>query len=333
MNRREFSKLLALGAYGFHPALSMAAEISSAKANHDFFPEAEESGFLAVKGGKIWYRLNGRQHFASGKTPLIILHGGPGSSHHYLLPFLDLANERPVILYDQLDCGLADRPNDPSNWNVERFVSEIESIRIALGLDRVALFGNSCGATWAAEYATRQAAGLEALILGSPFLSGPRYLRDAKKLLGQLPADVVSIIEHHEAAGTINNEEYHEAIFVWYQRHVCRLDPWPDFLNRTIELFNNDLYHNMWGPSEPTLSGSLKDYDIEPKLNLIKAPTFYLCGEHDEMTPTTVSIFAKQTPDSKFKSYKGASHTPHIEARSEFMQDVSQFLSLSDASV
>ncbi|MFT5132760.1 MAG: proline iminopeptidase [Gammaproteobacteria bacterium] len=331
MNRRHFSSLLLFGACSFRPVLSMASEAAVSLPDTEFFPEAEESGFIAVKGGRVWYRLNGRKHFASGKTPLLVLHGGPGSSHHYLLPFLDLAKDRPVILYDQLDCGLADRPNDSLNWQTDRFVSEIDAIRNALGLDRVALFGNSCGATWAAEYAVRQPAGLKAMILGSPFLSGPLYLKDAKILLAALPADVVMTIKEHEAAGTIDEEEYHEAVFAWYQRHVCRVDPWPAFLNRTIELFNNDLYHHMWGPSEPTLNGTLKDYDLLSQLKKIKAPTFYLCGEHDEMTPETVSLFAKNTPAAKFKTYANASHTPHIEKRLEFMQDMREFLASSDA--
>jgi proline iminopeptidase len=328
INRRLFSRLLFLGACSSH--LSLGAATTGMKKNSEFFPEAEEAGFIAVNGGRIWYRLNGRRHFAQGKTPLLVLHGGPGSSHHYLLPFLDLAKDRPVILYDQLDCGLADRPNNPDNWRTQRFVSEIDAIRMHLGLDRIALFGNSCGATWVAEYAVRQPRGLKAIVMGSPFLSGPQYLRDAERLLDELPADVVTVIKKHEAAGTIDTEEYQLAIYEWYKRHVCRLDPWPNFLNRTIELFNNDLYHHMWGPSEPTLTGTLRNYDITEKLNQIKAPTFYICGEHDEMTPATVESFAKLTDGAKFKAYKNSSHTPHIESREGFMQDMRDFLAQSD---
>ena len=123
-------------------------------------PDPEIAGYVAVEGGRVWYRLNGSRHFAAGKMPLLVIHGGPGFSHHYLLTLTDLADERPVILYDQLDSGNSDRPGDPKNWAVERFVDEVDHVRNALGLGRVVVLGSSWGGSVAASYATRRPPGV-----------------------------------------------------------------------------------------------------------------------------------------------------------------------------
>jgi proline iminopeptidase len=131
-------------------------------------PDPEIAGYVAVEGGRVWYRVNGIEHFAEGKMPLLVIHGGPGFSHHYLLTLTDLADERPVILYDQLDSGNSDRPGDPANWTVERFVDEVDHVRNALGLDRLVVLGSSWGGSVAASYASRQPPGLAGLVLASP---------------------------------------------------------------------------------------------------------------------------------------------------------------------
>lgn len=321
LSRRVFTKGMVLSSLMVQSKLSLSLEQHS-----DFIPAPEESGYIATQGGNIWYRINGKEHFAKGKTPLLCLHGGPGSSHNYLLPLVDLAAERPVILYDQLDCGLSDRPGKKENWTVERFVSEIDSIREALNLSEIALYGNSCGATWIAPYASKIPNGLNAVIFGSPFLAAEPFVKDVNRLRKELPDEIRKVLEHHEEQGTTNSDEYHEAVFFWYKRHVCRVQPWPDHIMRTIELFSNDLYEYMWGPSEPKLTGTLSTFDVTEDLKRIKSPCWYVCGEFDEMTPKTTEAFSKLTPGAEFTSIKNASHTPHIEQRQEFMALASRFL-------
>ena len=123
------------------------------------YPAPESSGFVDVPGGRIWYRSNGDRH--RDRVPLLIVHGGPGMQHDYLLPLTELAEERRVILYDQLDCGRSDRPGDPANWTFERYLAEIEYLRQGLGLERCHLLGNSWGGSLAAVYAGAGSSGLE----------------------------------------------------------------------------------------------------------------------------------------------------------------------------
>jgi proline iminopeptidase len=295
-----------------------------------WIPEPHRAGYIPVKGGRIWYRLNGAKHFVNGKTPIIAIHGGPGFSHHYLLPIIGLADDRPVILYDQLDCGYSDKPNDPSNWKVERFVSEINDLREALGLDRVIIFGNSWGGTVAAEYAISQPAGLVATILSSPLISTKRWIADNTEHRRQLPEDIQKTLDKHEAAGTIDSQEYQEAVMVFYRRHLCRMEPWPDELNRSFEIFSPDLYVTMWGNTEFNCSGTLKDYDASDRLKQIQVPVLYTCGEYDESTPAANRDFAALTPNAEVKVIPDASHVAFLEKREEYLQTIQNFLSRLD---
>ena len=291
-----------------------------------FVPEPIEAGFFPVKGGAAWYRLNGREHFARGKTPLVVAHGGPGMSHHYLLPLVALADERPVIFWDQLDSGHSQRPGKPENWTVERFVSEIDDLRAALGLDRLVLFGNSWGGSIAIEYAAQQPPGLVAAVISSPLVSTKRWIDDNTAYRRELPAETQVILDKHEQAATTDSQEYQDAAMVFYRQHFNRRDPWPDELNRTFEVLNPDLYVAMWGPTEFKATGTLKDYDATDKLAKIAVPTLFTAGEFDEATPAAVKEFAGMVPNGTVEIIPDASHTAFLEQTDAYLEVVRAFL-------
>ena len=291
-------------------------------------PDPEIAGYIAVEGGRVWYRLNGSRHFAAGKMPLLVIHGGPGFSHHYLLTLTDLADERPVILYDQLDSGNSDRPGDPKNWTVERFVDEVDHVRNALGLDRLIVLGSSWGGSVAAAYASRRPPGLVGLVLASPLISTERWIADNTAYREQLPEETRKILDEHEAAGTTDSPEYQEAVMAFYTRHLNRMDPWPDELNRAFELANLDLYVTMWGNTEFNATGTLKDFDVSGDLGRIEVPTLMICGEYDEATPAACRDFAAKIPDAGVEILKDASHTGHLEQRDAFMAKLRAFLAV-----
>lgn len=307
-------------------AFSAAAVIAPRVAMAVPAPEPTQSGFFPVHGGGAWYRMNGQHHFDRGLTPLVVIHGGPGLSHHYMLPIVEMAKHRPVIFYDQLDSGHSNRPGEPANWNVERFVSEVDDLREALGLSRLILLGNSWGGTIAAEYAMRQPAGLEALVLSGPLISTERWISDNKDYVDALPKDSQQTIEKNEAAEDYDDPAYQEAVMAFYQRHLNRQEPWPPALQRSFELFNTKLYQYMWGPSEFTATGNLENYDSSDRLSKIKAPTLYICGQYDESTPAANRDFARQTPNATVKVIADASHTPFLEQTSAYIAGVQSFL-------
>jgi proline-specific peptidase len=255
-----------------------------------------------------------------------VIHGGPGFSHHYLLTLTDLAGDRPVILYDQLDSGNSDRPGNPANWTVDRFVAEVDAVRDALGLARLVVLGSSWGGTVAAEYAARRPLGLVGLVLASPLVSTARWVADNTAYREQLPEDVRQVLDRHEAAGTTSSPEYQEATMAFYRLHLNRMEPWPEELNRAFELANLDLYTTMWGPSEFSATGTLKGYDASGRLGRIGVPTLFVCGEHDEATPAACRDFAGMVPGARVSIIPGASHTGHLEQREPFMRTVREFL-------
>ena len=161
-------------------------------------------GYVDVPGGRIWYRIVG-----SGKrTPLVLLHGGPGAPSYYLNPLAALADERPVIFYDQLGAGRAEKPTDVTLWRVERFVEELSRLRTALRLDQVHLLGHSWGTMLAVDYMLTKPVGVRSLILASPVLSMSRWLEDAATLKKTLPESIQAVIAKHESAGTFDSPEY-----------------------------------------------------------------------------------------------------------------------------
>jgi proline iminopeptidase len=288
--------------------------------------DPEEAGRCPAPGGAVWYRIDGKAKAARGRTALLCIHGGPGLSHHYLLSLVALADERPVVFYDQLDGGSADRPGDPANWTVERFVDEIDAVRRHLNLAQVHVLGSSWGGTIAAEYAIRRPPGLRSLILASPLLNTPRWVADCTAHRRALPADLQAVLDEHEAAGTVESEAYQDAVMVFYKRHLCRMDPWPWEVERSFALFNYDLYHAMWGPAEFTATGTLKDYDATARLGRIAAPTLVTAGEHDECTPAAAHELAALIPGAQVAIADGCSHMAHLEKPAEYLAVVRGFL-------
>jgi proline-specific peptidase len=264
--------------------------------------------------------------------PLLCLHGGPGAGWDYLQSFEDVtATGRQVIFYDQLGCGnsaIADA-HDPAMWTVDLFVEEVDAVRSALGLDQVHLLGQSWGGMLAMQYAIGQPSGLLSLIIESSPASIAQWVSEANRLRALLPPDVEAVLREHEAAGTTDSEAYQEAVLVFYRRHVCRLDPWPDYVQRTFDKLaaNPEVYNAMNGPSEFHVVGTLLSFDITDQLGEISAPTLILSGRHDEATPAIIETIKSGIRGSEWVLFENSSHMCHAEERERCMGIVGTFLS------
>ena len=287
-----------------------------------------QEGLVSFRGYNIWYRVAGDRE-APGKLPLLCLHGGPGATHDYLEPLEAIAaTGRRVILYDQLGNGKSDHPSDPSMWTVSLFVEELGAMRRALGLERVHILGQSWGGILAMEYALTQPAGLASLILADTLASMRQWNAEMNRLRAELPSEVQATLLQHEAAGTTEDPAYQEAMMAFYGRHVCRLDPWPDCLNRTLErvLQSPEVYGTMWGASEFHVTGTLKDWDIENRLGEIRLPTLVLGGRYDEATPAMAERVHRGIPGSEWVIFENSAHMPHLEETERYMQVLTKFL-------
>ena len=283
---------------------------------------APGEGFIEVPGGRVWYEIAG----SGSATPLLLLHGGPGAPSRYLEPLRGLADERPVVFYDQLGGGKADRPDDESLWAVERFVQELQVVRDALGLDEVHLFGHSWGTMLAVEYMLTKPAGVKSLILASPALDIPKWLEDTNQLKSELPADVQAAIDRHEEAGTTDSEEYQAASMEFYRRHLCRTDPWPVELEEAFDNFGWVVYNTMWGPSEFHATGSLADFDVTDRLAEIAVPTLFTAGRYDEATPETTAWFQSLLPGSSIEIFEDSAHMTMLDEPERYNQVLRDFL-------
>ena len=299
--------------------------------NQTIMPSRE--GFVPFRGYRVWYRIVGERE-KSGKLPLLCLHGGPGATHDYLEPLEAMASTgRRVILYDQLGNGNSDHPNNPSMWTIELFLEEVGVVRNALGLDRVHLLGHSWGGMLAMEYALTKPKGLSSLIVSDSPASIPQWVAEANRLRAELPPEVQETLLRHEAAGTTNSQEYLEAMLVFYRKHVCRIDPWPDCLSRTFEklMQNPEVYYTMNGPSEFHVIGTLKDWNITNRLGEIRVPTLVIGGRYDEATPAITENVHRGIPASEWVIFEHSSHTPLIEETQRYLQVLDQFLSRIEA--
>lgn len=282
----------------------------------------EEEGHLKVPGGRIFYRrLPGGE-----QLPILVLHGGPGFTHDYLKPLESLSDGRDIVFFDQLGAGRSDRPTDEGLWQLERFVREVESVRSALELDRVHLLGQSWGGCLAATYALTHPDRIASLVLASPLISVPRWLEDAARLRAALPQDVRATLHSHEVSGMIGCPEYAAATLFFYKRHFCRLDPWPDPLERTFAGMSAEVYETMWGPTEFFCTGNLQDYDLTPRLHEIRVPTLFTCGRHDEATPEAMTGFRELVPGAELIVFEESSHTAHLEETKRYLVEVQSFL-------
>jgi proline-specific peptidase len=287
-----------------------------------------QEGYIPFHGYKTWYRIVGDRE-GVGKSPLLCLHGGPGMAHDYLEPLEAVAGTgRQVIFYDQLGCGKSDHPHDPSLWNVNLFVHEVDAVRESLDLREIHLLGQSWGGFLAQEYMLTKPQGVKSLILSNSAASTQQWIDEANILRAKLPEETQQILQAHEDAGTLDHPDYVLATEIYYRRHLCRLMPWPDCLQRTFDQQNQDpeVYNTMWGPTEFTCTGRLQNWNIEDRLSEIQIPTLILSGEYDESTPAINEVLHRGIQNSEWILLEGCSHTPHLEATEKYLDILNSFL-------
>ena len=249
-------------------------------------------GHVDYRGWRTWYRVVG--DLASPAVPLLALHGGPGSTHHYFGPLERVADERPVVVYDQLGCGRSDRPQDVE-WSVAVFRDEVDAVRSQLGLERIHLLGTSWGGMLALEHVLSGAEGLVSLILSSTLASVEQWAAEQLLLKNALPADVVEVLDRHERAGTYDDPEYEQAMEAYFDRHFYRgPKPRPELERMNAEK-SRDVYRAMQGPNEWTVTGALRGWDVRDRLGEIEVPTLVIRGRHDMCTDAVAATLDRKS--------------------------------------
>lgn len=280
-------------------------------------------GFVQVPGGKVWYRIVG----AGERPPLLLLHGGPGGRSCGFSVLTDLAQDRPVVYYDQLGSGRSERPADTTLWRTDRFVDELAAVRSALGLRRVHILGHSWGGALAAEYLlTKQPDGVLSVVFSSPLLSTPRWVADARRLRSTLPESVRSTLERCEAVTTADDPSCKAAVDVFDERFVRGAKMLPTLPDCEGSTSNDQIYRQMWGAAEFTATGSLRDFDRTDRLAELRLPVLFLAGRHDEAVPETIDQFRQRVPGARMAVLEDSAHASYRTETARYVQVVGDFL-------
>jgi L-proline amide hydrolase len=285
-------------------------------------------GYVHFRDYRTWYRFVGDLN--SPTVPLLALHGGPGSTHNYFAPLEQLADQRPVVLYDQIGCGKSDRPQD-IEWSVAVFREEVDTVREQLGLERIHLLGTSWGGMLALEHVLSGGHGILSLTLSSTLANLALWNEEQLKLKAQLPAEVIEMLDRHEAAGTYDDPEYERAMDVYFDRHFYR-GPQPRAeLEAMAAGKATDVYRAMQGPNEWTTTGALKGWDVRDRLHEIDAPTLIVRGRYDMSTDAVSAELVGGIAGAREVVLEHSSHTPVLEETERYLQVVGDFCREAEA--
>jgi proline iminopeptidase len=279
-------------------------------------------GYVSVEGGRIWYRIIGE----GSKSPLLLVHGGPGGTCWGLYPLAPISKDRPLIYFDQLGSGNSDILYDTTLMTVEHFVEQMHQLKTALKLNHFYLYGHSWGTTLAMEYYLVWPEGVRALIFNSPMFSEPAWSSDADTLIGLLPDSIQWAIDTAEMKGDYDSPAYQQAVEVYYRHYLLRTSRVITQYDTVPENGNDSIYRYMWGPSEFTATGTLKNYDITSRLEEIAVPTLFIAGEFDEARPSTVRYFQSLVAHSDFEVIKNAGHATMHDNAPRNIQVIRDFL-------
>lgn len=261
---------------------------------------------------RVWTKLVGN----NPKATILILHGGPGATHELYEAFDGWLPQSGIAYcyYDQLGSQYSDNPDIDSLWDLDRFVEEVEQVRLSLNLDssNFILYGQSWGGLLAMEYALKYQKNLKAMIISNMMASVPEYGEYVRKVLApQLPENIYKEIMELDTAGDFNNPRYMELLLKhYYPKHVIRLpqSEWPEPLIRTFSHVNEKIYTLMQGPSEFGITDSalLKDWDRKSKLKDIKIPVLTIGAKYDTMDPDHLKWMSLQFPNGINITCKGS---------------------------
>lgn len=268
------------------------------------------TGAAQGPNGGVYYRLYGQ----AGKTPVIVLHGGPAAGELYMRPYVGLAWDRQVVLYDQSGCGKSARPDDMSRYTLDRYVEELEALRRHLAFEKIVLAGHSWGGILAPAYAARYPQQVAGLVLAGTAPRWSDFQAAADQWLQGFGPDARAIVDRAEKGGALDDPAYGKLIQTYYARHLCRLDPYPDWFVRSAQdISRNPVYAYLNGPTEFQFSGAFASLDNSAILTRLRVPTLITCGEYDEAPPWVGQRLKKLIRRSKLVVFPQLSHMTHIE--------------------
>lgn len=289
----------------------------------------------AGKACHTWHKVYG--NLSSGlKTPLIILHGGPGACHEYLLIYSELTRRFgiPTVFYDQIGSGksthLREKHSDDSFWKEQLFRDKLDNLVDALGLHQRGfdILGHSWGGMFGSAYATTQPLGLRRMIITNSPAEASLWEEAARSLVKRLPADVQKVLEN-ETNYSIDSIEYQQAMEAFRRKFFCKVEPWPaPEVQTAMGHLQEDptSFATMKGFSEMSIAGNLKHWRVTDRLHKVQAPVLLINGVDDQAQDSAVLPFFQNLKKVKRVTLENASHATHLELPEKMLELVASFL-------
>lgn len=281
---------------------------------------------------KTYYRIVGDLN--TNRTPLLLLHGGPGSTHNYFEIFDQLTEQtgRPVVMYDQLGCGKSSIPDDSSLFQADTWVEELKSLREYLGLKEVHLLGQSWGGMLAIIYmCDHNPQGVKSLILASTLSSAKLWAQEQHRMIKFMSVTAQKAIAQAEKTNDYTSPAYLTANEHFMLQHASGpiTSDSPEFLRRP-KVSGGVSYVTAWGPNEYCPTGNLKDYDYTDKLHNIVTPTLVTSGTNDLCTPLVAKTMVDQLPNAEWSLFAKSRHMAFIDETKSYMQRLTAWLADND---
>lgn len=263
-----------------------------------------------------------------GDETVLLVHGGPGIPSNYLIDshtFL-IDHGFKIATWDQLGCGLSDKPDDPSLWRLERFVEEVEIVRSALNLGKVYLLGHSWGGMLGLAYCLKYPDNVKAFIAANTAFDLTYMQRGFERKKLALGEETFTMMGRREAEGTTDHPEYKAAVTLLMYRHMCRAEKWPDVLNDCFANIAMPVLSAMFGPHPFNCSGNLRDLNWIDQLPHMKIPTLILHSEYDYMLPDIALLAKEHLPNGELVMLRGCSHLPFFEDPKAYQEALLNYL-------
>lgn len=284
---------------------------------------------LPVVGGKykVWTKRVGPP--GDNGLKVLLLHGGPGFGHEYFECFEDFLPQAGITFYyyDQLGSAYSDQPDDPSLWNLPRFVEEVEEVRQGLGLEQFVLYGHSWGGMLAIDYALKYQRHLRGLVISNMTAGIQSYLDNLPALKALIAPQNRARLEELEAKQDYDNPDYMRIMMEdAYPKIVCRLNPWPEPVTRCFSRANQKIYNQMQGKSEFLVTGNLKDWERWDQLHKITVPTLTIGARHDEMPVADLQRMARLFPNGRNLTCPNGAHMAMWDDQAIYFEGLLSFL-------
>jgi proline iminopeptidase len=292
-----------------------------------------EEGFVEANHVMIYYKVIGHG------DPLLIVHGGPGASHDYFLPYLlPLIKTNRLIFIDERGSGRSQKLEDPKGYTVENMVEDVETVRQSLGLGKISLLGHSFGGVLAQAYALKYQENLTHLILCSTFHSASKINKIFDQMKEKMNPELRAKINKMEHEGLYGHGKDYEKnrytndymVAAWgegYFPYLYANHPDANYDPIANGIMSWDLYREMWGShGEYVIDGNLSSVEYTDKLATIKVPTLITAGDNDECDPSLSKEMQSKIAGSKLVIFPKSGHMTFVDQPVLFISTINDFL-------